>query len=237
MAKGTPLGAVDDNWLSLRHVVATLFTILSIAHWERVRKRRHFGAANAGFQPARRASHQSKGALFGFPLRARPAFQRKAGLAIPSGLQPNVCEAGSNVCDASPALARDLTEMLYWSAVMTMPKPALYTPTFAKGGHRASSSKHRQNSRSNGEAFIMASLNMTWQLAIVVLVPILGGYKLDRMFHTLPAFTAVGFVLAMTGMGLVLWRQIKLFTSEGVPPEAIRGAKKQREREAQVDDE
>lgn len=59
-------------------------------------------------------------------------------------------------------------------------------------------------------SLLSASLNMSWQLAIVVLVPILGGYELDKKLHTLPFLTIVGFVLAMAGMGFVVWRQLQL---------------------------
>lgn len=55
-------------------------------------------------------------------------------------------------------------------------------------------------------------MNMSWQLAIVVLVPIIGGFKLDTTFGSTPALTIVGFFIAMGGMGLVVWRQLQIFT-------------------------
>lgn len=66
-------------------------------------------------------------------------------------------------------------------------------------------------------AFLLAATNMSWQLAIVVLVPIIGGFKLDEYFSTTPVLTIIGFVLAMVGMGLVVWRQLQLF-SPSIPP-------------------
>jgi F0F1-type ATP synthase assembly protein I len=65
--------------------------------------------------------------------------------------------------------------------------------------------------RSQQATFMMAVLNMSWQLAIVVLVPIIGGYKLDILFGSLPVFTIVGFLIAMVGSGIVMWRQLQLF--------------------------
>ena len=53
---------------------------------------------------------------------------------------------------------------------------------------------------------------MSWQLAIVVLAPIIGGFKLDEYFNILPVGTIVGFMLAMTGMSVVVWRQFQLLT-------------------------
>jgi hypothetical protein len=52
---------------------------------------------------------------------------------------------------------------------------------------------------------------MSWQLAIVVLVPIIGGFELDKSLDTLPALTIAGFFVAMVGMALVVWRQLQRF--------------------------
>ena len=51
---------------------------------------------------------------------------------------------------------------------------------------------------------------MSWQLAIVVLIPVIGGYKLDQRFKSLPLWTITGFVLAMLGMAIVLLRMLKV---------------------------
>ena len=60
--------------------------------------------------------------------------------------------------------------------------------------------------------FLAATLTMSWQLAIVVLVPIIGGFELDRKTHTAPLLTIVGFILAMIGTGVIVWRQLQLVT-------------------------
>jgi F0F1-type ATP synthase assembly protein I len=57
-----------------------------------------------------------------------------------------------------------------------------------------------------------AVMGMSWQLAVVVLVPILGGFFLDQQFATTPLLTILGFIIAMTGFGLVVWRQLQIFT-------------------------
>lgn len=82
----------------------------------------------------------------------------------------------------------------------------------------------------------MAALNMSWQLAIVVLVPILGGFALDEHFNDLPLWTGVGFVLAMIGMALVVWRQLQLFSPK-VTKADIERAKKLRDQEKEEDDQ
>ena len=57
--------------------------------------------------------------------------------------------------------------------------------------------------------FLVAALSMSWQLAVVVLVPVVGGFKLDQHLSSAPLWTIVGFVLAMAGMGAVVWRQLQ----------------------------
>lgn len=53
---------------------------------------------------------------------------------------------------------------------------------------------------------------MSWQLAIVVLVPIVGGFELDNLFATSPLLLIVGFLLAITGFALVVRRQLQIFS-------------------------
>lgn len=60
--------------------------------------------------------------------------------------------------------------------------------------------------------FYLAATNMSWQLAVVVLVPIIGGFKIDQHLHSLPVGTIIGFILAMAGMGIVVWRQLQLLS-------------------------
>lgn len=52
--------------------------------------------------------------------------------------------------------------------------------------------------------FLSLALDMTWQMAIVVIVPIVGGYLLDHHFQTTPWLTVVGFVIAGGGVFVVL---------------------------------
>jgi F0F1-type ATP synthase assembly protein I len=52
------------------------------------------------------------------------------------------------------------------------------------------------------------TIAMGWQLAIVVLVPILGGHELDRHFHTAPMLTIIGLIVAMGGMVLIVKRSL-----------------------------
>ena len=56
--------------------------------------------------------------------------------------------------------------------------------------------------------FISAVIDMSWQLAIVVLVPIVGGYELDNHFHIKNLWMIVGFVVAIGGVIVVLRRML-----------------------------
>jgi hypothetical protein len=68
-----------------------------------------------------------------------------------------------------------------------------------------------------GAAFVTIALNMSWQLAIVVLVPIIGGVELDKTLKTSHAFLFVGLVLAVIGSIVVMWRNVQLANKIPVP--------------------
>lgn len=57
--------------------------------------------------------------------------------------------------------------------------------------------------------FYMATLNMSWQLLLVVLIPVIAGVQLDKKFDTSPVFTIVGFIIALAGVVVVVWRQMQ----------------------------
>jgi F0F1-type ATP synthase assembly protein I len=61
------------------------------------------------------------------------------------------------------------------------------------------------------QLFMSAALGMSWQLAIAVLVPVIGGYELDKALKTLPLFTLVGLILAMGLSSWVVLRALKTF--------------------------
>jgi hypothetical protein len=57
-------------------------------------------------------------------------------------------------------------------------------------------------------SFYAAALSMGWQLAIVVIVPIVGGYYLDQHFHVAAAWEIAGFVVALLGFFVVVRQQL-----------------------------
>jgi F0F1-type ATP synthase assembly protein I len=64
--------------------------------------------------------------------------------------------------------------------------------------------------------FIGAASSMSIQLAIVVLIPIVGGFKIDEHLKTSPLWTIVGFLLAILGTFAVLYRVFHEFNGKPV---------------------
>lgn len=71
--------------------------------------------------------------------------------------------------------------------------------------------------------FLNMALNMSWQLALIVVIPIVGGYELDRHFNTSPWLTVTGAIIAGLGFVGVLIRIVKL---AGVRSDGGIGSKK-----------
>jgi F0F1-type ATP synthase assembly protein I len=84
------------------------------------------------------------------------------------------------------------------------------TPTPKRGGE-----KQKNDSYDPKAAFISAAFGMSWQLAVVVLIPVVGGFKLDEHLNTSPALTIVGFVVAMAGVFVILKRVLNEFGGTG----------------------
>ncbi|HET9850566.1 MAG TPA: AtpZ/AtpI family protein [Candidatus Saccharimonadales bacterium] len=64
------------------------------------------------------------------------------------------------------------------------------------------------SSKGNSAIFMVALLDMSWRLALSVLVPIVGGFELDQHLGTTPALTIIGFLVAMAGVFLILKRTV-----------------------------
>lgn len=61
--------------------------------------------------------------------------------------------------------------------------------------------------------FFSMGLDMSWRLALSVLVPIIGGVELDKHFRTAPWLLVAGFVLA-TALSVVTIRRTLKLTSQ-----------------------
>lgn len=66
--------------------------------------------------------------------------------------------------------------------------------------------------------FTGAAIGMSWQLAIIVLVPILGGYKLDQSTGSTPLWTLVGLTVALSGSIFVVRKALATINNFNVSP-------------------
>src|SRR5579863_974142 len=94
------------------------------------------------------------------------------------------------------------------------PKPAT-EPTATEGG----SETHLEIGKATAarQQFLLAALHMSWQLAVVVLVPIIGGVQLDKALGTSSLWLFVGLAVAVIGSGVVMWRAMQAANKLPVP--------------------
>jgi F0F1-type ATP synthase assembly protein I len=101
---------------------------------------------------------------------------------------------------------------------MEMKQAAAHTTTKS---HSVSPSKKRAPGKAQvsdpKQTFAFAALNMSWQLAVVVLVPILLGVQLDKALGTSYLGVTFGILLALAGSGLVVWRALQAANRMPVP--------------------
>ena len=68
--------------------------------------------------------------------------------------------------------------------------------------------------------FLNMALNMSWQLAIVVIAPIVGGHELDIHLKTTPWLTIVGTVIAVIGVLAILRQTVRAAAVRASAPKA-----------------
>ncbi len=78
------------------------------------------------------------------------------------------------------------------------------------------SSNDEPNKNTALRLFAVAVMDMSWQLALVVLIPIIGGYELDRHLNTTPWLLVLGFILASAGTYVVMKRMLSEYGNKTV---------------------
>ena len=58
------------------------------------------------------------------------------------------------------------------------------------------------------QLFISSAISMSWQMALAVLIPVVGGYYLDQYFKTSPWITLGGVLLALALVVLIVRKTI-----------------------------
>lgn len=92
----------------------------------------------------------------------------------------------------------------------------MHAPTSIKGGKSPSSSEP-QKSNTARQQFLVAAMNMSWQLAVVVLVPVIGGVELGKTLGAPSPWTFTGLAVALVGSCLVMWRAVQAANRLPVP--------------------
>lgn len=69
--------------------------------------------------------------------------------------------------------------------------------------------------------FVSMALDMSWRLAAVVLVPIVGGYELDSHIGSTPLITVIGFLLAIGGVVVVMQQTVRAAGNVSVSAKTI----------------
>ncbi len=59
------------------------------------------------------------------------------------------------------------------------------------------------------QLFIGTAAGMGWRLAVVVIIPLVAGVKLDDHFHTAPSLTLTGLIIASVASVLVVTKCVK----------------------------
>jgi putative F0F1-ATPase subunit (Ca2+/Mg2+ transporter) len=93
------------------------------------------------------------------------------------------------------------------------PKPASKL-TATEGGLKTDSETAKATAAR--QQFLIMAVNMSWQLAIVVLVPVIGGVELDKKLKT-SYILFVGLAVAVIGSVLVMWRTMQAANRLPVP--------------------
>jgi hypothetical protein len=108
-----------------------------------------------------------------------------------------------------------------------MGKP-LAAPESTPPSLQSGNAKHKDYDQSAPQrnAFLAMALNMSWQLAVVVLVPVIGGVQLDKALSTHYLWTFIGLGLALVGSAAVMWRAMQ--TANSLPVPKLTAAQKRR---------
>ena len=70
------------------------------------------------------------------------------------------------------------------------------------------------------QQFLNSAINMGWQLALTVLVPVIVGVKLDDHFHTTPSYTLAALVIAVFLAVVVVGNTLKQVRESQTPKES-----------------
>jgi len=103
----------------------------------------------------------------------------------------------------------------------------MHAPTPLRGGHKALSSAPSVDPQKSALArgqFVAMALTMSWQLAVVVLVPVIAGVEIGKKLGGETAGVLVGLAIAVLGSIAVMWRTMQ--TANRLPVPKLTAAQK-----------
>jgi F0F1-type ATP synthase assembly protein I len=68
--------------------------------------------------------------------------------------------------------------------------------------------------------FVGATVNLSWRLALTVLIPLLGGIAIDNKFDTSPSFTLAGLMIAVVLACMAIWQTVQEVNKEQAEAES-----------------
>ena len=96
-----------------------------------------------------------------------------------------------------------------------MGKKAKSKPTSGGSSVQVDPVQQSLNSALNAKRmFVVSTLNMGWQLAGTVIIPVLIGVKLDQKYNSRPSYTLAALVLAIFGAVIVVKNNINQVNKE-----------------------
>lgn len=106
---------------------------------------------------------------------------------------------------------------LYYTVMAKQGDATGKVPQTAPGERTAQSTSKSSTDQllADQTVFITMALAMGWQLALVVLVPIIGGSLLDGHFGTTPVLTLIGLAVAAAGVFVVLAYTVRTAKGRG----------------------
>jgi F0F1-type ATP synthase assembly protein I len=90
----------------------------------------------------------------------------------------------------------------------TYHQPAPHTPTSLSDGTNTPS----ENSVRSVQNSAAVALTMSWQLLVVIVLPIVGGHLLDDRYHKSPLWTIIGMVVGLAGTIIVVRQAMRQLT-------------------------
>jgi hypothetical protein len=96
----------------------------------------------------------------------------------------------------------------------------MHPPTPMRGGHKVSTDRSPvapEKSAAMRNRFIVMAVNMFWQLAVAVLVPLIAAVQIGKHLHAETAGVVVGLVVAIAASTLIMWRTMQVATNLPVP--------------------